>query len=142
MSTPWNLTNPPTDVDVAAALRAFPVVADSLRATEHLPNRIVPFHHVCGFNQLFPCLSPLGLRLLQLDRFHRGVTRELALAEAPDMPPELVDAEASNLVIAGLAHLKDGQLRSHSDIARYIPMALPTFEDDASSINTNRLPTA
>lgn len=142
MSTPWNLTNPPTDVDIAAALRAFPVVADSLRATEHLPNRIVPFHHVCGFNQLFPCLSPLGLRLLQLDRFHRGVTRELALAEAPDMPPELVDAEASNLVIAGLAHLKDGQLRSHSDIARYIPMALPMFEDDASSINTNRLATA
>lgn len=142
MSTPWSLNDPPTSVDIAAALQAFPVVTGALRALGDAPQHSVPFHRLCGFNELFPCLSPLGLRLLQLDRFHGGVTRELALAEAPDVPAERIDLEASNLVIAGLARPQGNELRSHPDIARYIPMALPMFEDDAQSVNTDRLGTA
>lgn len=142
MSTPWNLNDPPTGDDIAAALATFPVVADALRQSDDLTRRLVPFTQICSFNQLFPCLSPLGLRLLQLDRFHGGVTRDTALAEAPDMPPELLDVAASSLVIAGLAQLVGTELRSHPDLSRYIPMALPMFEDDTGSIKSDRLGTA
>ena len=142
MSPLWNLNDPPSGDDIAAALQAFPVVADVLRAAAKPPDRVLPFHHVCGFDELFPCLSPLGLRLLQLDRFHGGVSRDAALQETSEVPPELVDREASNLVIAGLAVFRGDRLRSHPDIARYIPMPLPMLENAVNSINSDRLATA
>ncbi|MBK9558031.1 MAG: hypothetical protein IPO44_00090 [Candidatus Microthrix sp.] len=138
MSPPWNLNDPPSGDDIAAALQAFPVVADVLRATAEPPDRALPFHHVCGFDELFPCLSPLGLRLLQLDRFHGGVSRDAALLETSEVPPELVDREASNLVVAGLAVIRGDRLWSHPDIAWYIPM--PPDARERSELDQQRPP--
>ncbi len=139
MSPPWNLNDPPSGDDIAAALEAFPVVAGALRAATELPERALPFNRICAFDELFPCLSPLGLRLLQLDRFHGGVTRSAALVEATEVPPEVVDREASSLIIAGLAVVRGDRLWSHPDIARYVPMPLPMLENAVNSINSDRL---
>ena len=71
-----------------------------------------------------------------------SVSRDAALQETSEVPPELVDREASNLVVAGLAVIRGDRLWSHPDIAWYIPMPLPMLENAVNSINSDRLATA
>ncbi|MEZ5381536.1 MAG: helicase-associated domain-containing protein [Microthrixaceae bacterium] len=142
MSSTWIINEPPTHDDLAAALHAVPVAAEQLRRLAALADTStvpVPFHRICNYDVLFPSISPVALRLLQLDRFHGGVTREAALAEAPLVPAAVIDAEASNLVIAGLARLDGDVLTAVPELPGRVAMALPMLEDEVHSTSSERL---
>ncbi len=134
----WRLDDP---TSIEAALEAHPLAAARLASRSKLPSAFVPFldHRVVPLGDLFATLDPIGVRLLQLAKFHHGITRQVALAEATDVPAEVIDRSARNLFVAGLATSRDGVLTVAAEVEPYVELALPLFEDHVDTITSDRL---
>lgn len=141
VSDPWKAWKLNDPASIEAALEAHPLAAARLASRSKLPSRFVPFlqQRVVPLGDLFATLDPAGVRLLQLAKFHHGVTRQVALVEAADCPAEVIDRSARNLFVAGLATNQDGVLAAADEVDPYVELALPLFEDHLDTITSDRL---
>ena len=143
MTATWAALAPKDESSLRDALAAHPLMAAKLAAYRRLPTSCVPFldSRLGSYDEVLGSIDRLGLQILQMARYHRRLTRERAIAEAPLCPPDLLDRTVNNLVVAGLLRQHGDAVSVHPELEE-LALPLPLFRDHLDSVTSDRLDVA
>lgn len=143
MATDWDLGSPHSAEMLETAYEAFPLSAERLASSgKHEPNRKDVFPQGVPMSELFESLSGPAAALLQLACYHDGVTRQVVIAESPDVDPADIDRAARELVASEYASVDGKAFRIRPDLDEIMSPPFPLFRLALKGITSDRLATA
>ncbi len=143
MATDWDLGSPHLAEMLETAYEAFPLSAERLASSgKHEPNRKDVFPQGVPMSELFESLSGPAAALLQLACYHDGVTRQVVIAESPDVDPADIDRAARELVASEYASVDGKAFRIRPDLDEIMSPPFPLFRLALKGITSDRLATA